>query len=205
MTSTYLCFRIIFAAVGETLVKGADLLTARLCADLAHQRTEVVITGYDASAKAVIDERAGSDTINAEISAGRTGPQTVQRALGDSTSIRVREVALTADEAQAWARAEMLRRSRQFVTVAGVTRGSPDMVIGSRLTLSLVGDPFEGDGYYAITTVAAGVEMEALVAVSTAALTIYDMCKSVDRAMVVEQIRLEEKSGGRSGHFVRSS
>jgi phage protein D len=132
-----------------TLVKGADLLTARLCADLAHQRTEVVITGYDASAKAVIDERAGSDTINAEISAGRTGPQTVQRALGDSTSIRVREVALTADEAQAWARAEMLRRSRRFVTVAGVTRGSPDMVVGSRLTLSLVGDPFEGDGYYA--------------------------------------------------------
>jgi len=48
-----------------------------------------------------------------------------------------------------------------------------------------------------------GVEMEALVAVSAAALTIYDMCKSVDRAMVIEQICLEEKSGGRSGHFVR--
>ena len=48
-----------------------------------------------------------------------------------------------------------------------------------------------------------GVEMEALVAVSVAALTIYDMCKSVDRAMVVERVRLEEKSGGRSGHFVR--
>ena len=46
-----------------------------------------------------------------------------------------------------------------------------------------------------------GVEMEALTAVSVAALTIYDMCKAVDRAMVIEQIRLEEKSGGRSGHF----
>jgi len=54
-------------------------------------------------------------------------------------------------------------------------------------------------------TARTGVEMEALVAVSTAALTIYDMCKSVDRAMVVEQIRLEEKSGGKSGHFVRPS
>ncbi len=54
-------------------------------------------------------------------------------------------------------------------------------------------------------TARTGVEMEALVAVSTAALTIYDMCKSVDRAMVVEHIRLEEKSGGKSGHFVRSS
>ena len=49
-----------------------------------------------------------------------------------------------------------------------------------------------------------GVEMEALVAVSTAALTIYDMCKAIDREMVVEQVRLEEKSGGRSGRFVRS-
>ena len=48
-----------------------------------------------------------------------------------------------------------------------------------------------------------GVEMEALVAVSAAALTIYDMCKSVDRGMTIEQVRLEEKSGGRSGHFVR--
>lgn len=52
-------------------------------------------------------------------------------------------------------------------------------------------------------TARTGVEMEALVAVSVAALTIYDMCKSVDRSMLVQQIRLEEKSGGRSGHFVR--
>lgn len=132
-----------------TLAWRADLLSARLCADLAHQRTEVVITGYDASAKSAIDERAGSDTINAEISGGQTGPQVVQRALGTATSYRVREVALTSGEAQAWARAEMLRRSRRFVTVSGVTNGSPDMVVGSRLSLTSVGDPFEGDGYYA--------------------------------------------------------
>jgi cyclic pyranopterin monophosphate synthase len=48
-----------------------------------------------------------------------------------------------------------------------------------------------------------GVEMEALVAVNIAALTIYDMCKGVDRAMVIEHVRLEEKSGGRSGRYVR--
>ncbi|MEX0586467.1 MAG: cyclic pyranopterin monophosphate synthase MoaC [Pirellulales bacterium] len=48
-----------------------------------------------------------------------------------------------------------------------------------------------------------GVEMEALCAVSVAALTIYDMCKSVDRVMAIEAVRLEEKSGGRSGHFRR--
>jgi cyclic pyranopterin phosphate synthase len=52
-------------------------------------------------------------------------------------------------------------------------------------------------------TARTGVEMEALVAVSVAALTIYDMCKSVDRGMAIDEVRLEEKSGGQSGHFVR--
>lgn len=50
-----------------------------------------------------------------------------------------------------------------------------------------------------------GVEMEALCAVSVAALTIYDMCKAIDRGMVIAAIRLEEKAGGRSGHFVREA
>ena len=49
-----------------------------------------------------------------------------------------------------------------------------------------------------------GVEMEALSAVSVAALTIYDMCKAMDKTMVIGDICLLEKSGGRSGYFVRS-
>jgi cyclic pyranopterin monophosphate synthase len=49
-----------------------------------------------------------------------------------------------------------------------------------------------------------GVEMEALTAVSVAALTVYDMCKAVDRVMSIERIRLEEKSGGRGGAFRRT-
>ena len=48
-----------------------------------------------------------------------------------------------------------------------------------------------------------GVEMEALTAVSAAALTIYDMCKSYDREMIISGIRLLEKSGGKSGTFKR--
>jgi cyclic pyranopterin phosphate synthase len=48
-----------------------------------------------------------------------------------------------------------------------------------------------------------GVEMEALTAVSVAALTVYDMCKSADRGMTIQAVRLEEKAGGKSGHFVR--
>ena len=46
-----------------------------------------------------------------------------------------------------------------------------------------------------------GVEMEALTAVSVAALTIYDMVKAADRAMTIERVRLVEKTGGRSGHY----
>ena len=46
-----------------------------------------------------------------------------------------------------------------------------------------------------------GVEMEALCAVQVALLTVYDMCKAVDRGMVIESVRLLEKSGGRSGHW----
>ncbi len=48
-----------------------------------------------------------------------------------------------------------------------------------------------------------GVEMEALCATQVALLTIYDMCKAVDRGMVIDQVRLEEKSGGKSGTWKR--
>ena len=48
-----------------------------------------------------------------------------------------------------------------------------------------------------------GVEMEALTAASVTALTIYDMCKAIDRAMIIESTQLEEKHGGKSGHFRR--
>jgi cyclic pyranopterin phosphate synthase len=66
-----------------------------------------------------------------------------------------------------------------------------------------------GDDALSITasaraTARTGVEMEALTAASVAALTVYDMCKAVDRAMTIERVRLEEKSGGKSGSFVRN-
>lgn len=53
------------------------------------------------------------------------------------------------------------------------------------------------------STYMTGVEMEALTAVSVAALTIYDMCKAVDRGMQIKDIQLERKSGGKSGDFHR--
>ena len=56
----------------------------------------------------------------------------------------------------------------------------------------------------ASTDAKTGVEMEALTAASVAALTIYDMCKAVDKGMVITDLRLEYKSGGRSGEYRRS-
>jgi cyclic pyranopterin phosphate synthase len=57
----------------------------------------------------------------------------------------------------------------------------------------------------ASTTAQTGVEMEALTAVSLAALTLYDMCKAIDRGMTISDIRLERKSGGRSGEWRRET
>jgi phage protein D len=135
-------------ATSLTLVLGNELLAARTRADLAHQRTEITVSGYDADARDTIEEAAGPDAISAEVSGGRTGPDVLQRAFGDRPSFLLREAPLVAGDARDWARAEMLRRARRFVTVAGTTRGSPDMLVGSHLELQRVGPPFEGDGYY---------------------------------------------------------
>jgi len=55
----------------------------------------------------------------------------------------------------------------------------------------------------AATTAQTGVEMEALTAASVAALTIYDMCKALDKGIVVREMRLEKKTGGKSGGYSR--
>ena len=54
------------------------------------------------------------------------------------------------------------------------------------------------------TTATTGVEMEALVAASVAALTVYDMCKALDKGIEIREVVLERKSGGKSGDYVRS-
>jgi cyclic pyranopterin monophosphate synthase len=56
----------------------------------------------------------------------------------------------------------------------------------------------------AATTAQTGVEMEALTAASVAALTIYDMCKAVDKSIVIRNVQLERKTGGKSGDYYRT-
>jgi cyclic pyranopterin monophosphate synthase len=77
------------------------------------------------------------------------------------------------------------------------------------LTSARVDFAFEGDALLKIEATVrcigrTGVEMEALTVVTIAALTVYDMCKAVDRDMTIERVRLEAKSGGKSGDYRRT-
>lgn len=79
----------------------------------------------------------------------------------------------------------------------------PLSITGAKLNFEIVPPgTIEIEGIVKVTG-KTGVEMEALTAVSAAALTIYDMCKAIDKTMVIGAIRLMEKTGGKSGHFVR--
>jgi len=98
--------------------------------------------------------------------------------------------------------------------VAGImaAKRTPDLIPMSHpLDLAAVEIAFEPDRKASCvdilatvrTTGRTGVEMEALTAAAVAGLTIYDMCKSVDRAMTVDDVRLLKKTGGKSGTYVR--
>ena len=81
----------------------------------------------------------------------------------------------------------------------------PLPLTGIDITFALSDQPAMVEILAAVTcTGVTGVEMEALTAVSVAALTIYDMCKAMDRGMEMGEIHLEEKMGGKSGHFQRT-
>lgn len=89
------------------------------------------------------------------------------------------------------------KRTSEFIPLChplGITRIDIDFALKTR--------PSRVECAARVETVGrTGVEMEALTAVAAALLTIYDMCKAVDRGMVLEQVRLVEKKGGKSGHW----
>jgi phage protein D len=142
-----------------TLVEGTHLLDVAIRADLAHQRTGFTVSGYDALRRESVSEAVGADALRAEVAAGSIGPDVLERAFGERATQRVREVPLGSSEAADWARAQMLRRGRAFATAAGVTRGTPEMEVGSRLRLEGVGGPFEGGDYY-VTAVTHTYDLE---------------------------------------------
>ena len=79
----------------------------------------------------------------------------------------------------------------------------PIIIDNISVDFDFIGDDFIWIKATAKSSGKTGVEMEALVAASVTALTIYDMCKSVDRGMTIEQIYIESKKGGKSGTYIR--
>jgi cyclic pyranopterin phosphate synthase len=145
---------------------------------------------------------------------------------GRVTMVDVGDKAVTAREAVARGSIRMSRAALTQIRSGGVKKGDPLQaarlagIMAAKQTSSLIplchplplssvqveliptatGYIIEGT---ARTTGQTGVEMEALTAVSVAALTIYDMVKAVDKAMVIGDIRLMRKTGGKSGTYVR--
>lgn len=134
-------------------------------------------------------------------------PETVREAIADG-EIRMRPEALRAIRRRAVAKGDPIQTAR----VAGIlaAKRTADLIpLCHPLPLTAIDVEFirRRRGYGIVGRVAVvgrtGVEMEALVAVSVAALTLYDMVKALDRTMVIGPIRLREKRGGRSGVYRR--
>ncbi len=145
---------------------------------------------------------------------------------GRANMVDVSDKAQTVREAVAEARVRMLPTTLQMIVdgehpkgdvfavarIAGIqaAKKTSDLIpLCHPLMLTSVKVELQADGDDAVLirarcklTGQTGVEMEALTAASVAALTIYDMCKAVDRGMTIEQVRLLEKLGGKSGHFL---
>ena len=144
---------------------------------------------------------------------------------GRANMVDVTEKAVTEREAIAEARVRMLPQTLQMIVdgehpkgdvfavarIAGIQAAKktsdliplchPLMLTGVKVELRAEGDDCVHITARCKLSGQTGVEMEALTAASVAALTIYDMCKAVDRGMVIEQVRLLEKLGGKSGHY----
>ncbi|MBF0136883.1 MAG: cyclic pyranopterin monophosphate synthase MoaC [Magnetococcus sp. DMHC-1] len=154
------------------------------------------LTHFDAQgASRMVDVAAKAETIRVAVAAG-------------SVTMQPETLAMILDKGAA--KGDVLEVAR----IAGIMAAKRvDMLIPlcHQLALTSVTVDFVPDQAHSRVDITArvtctgrtGVEMEALTAVAVTGLTIYDMCKSVDRAMVINAIRLLEKSGGRSGHFVR--
>ena len=136
--------------------------------------------------------------------------ETHRIALAEGT-IRMRPATLRMILAGTAKKGDVLGVAR-IAAIQGAKRASDLVPLCHPLALTRVGTEFRSNRSKSTVTLTitaetvgrTGVEIEALAAVSAGLLTIYDMCKAVDRAMTITDIKLIEKSGGRSGHFRRA-
>ncbi len=153
------------------------------------------LTHFDASGRAhMVDVADKDETHRVAVAAGRVRmlPETLRRILdGSAAKGDVLGVARVAAIQGAKRTAELIPLCHPLPLTRVAVELRPDesaSAVECRVTAETVGRT--------------GVEMEALTAVSVGLLTIYDMCKAIDRGMRLEEIRLLEKKGGRSGHWI---
>jgi cyclic pyranopterin phosphate synthase len=116
------------------------------------------------------------------------------------TTAKVANNAITKGDVLAAARIAGIQAAKRTAELVPMCH---PVLVGSIAVNFSIGDDFVEVESHVETVDRTGVEMEALTACSVAALTVYDMCKSSDRTMTIEQLALWEKSGGRSGHWRR--
>jgi cyclic pyranopterin monophosphate synthase len=128
---------------------------------------------------------------------------------GQAAMVDVGAKAVTERTATARTRVAMMPETAALIRSGGAKKGDvmiplchPVPISSASLELTVTDDGVEIAATVR-TTGQTGVEMEALTAASVAALTVYDMCKSVDRGMRIEALRLTHKAGGKSGEFVQ--
>ena len=152
------------------------------------------LTHFDAKGEAhMVDVAAKAET------------RRIARASG---SIRMRPATLKTILAGKSKKGDVLGVAR-IAAIQGAKRTSDMIPLCHPLALTHIGAEFDSDRRASTVTLTVtvetvgrtGVEMEALAAVSIGLLTIYDMCKAIDRAMTIVDVKLVEKSGGKSGHF----
>jgi cyclic pyranopterin phosphate synthase len=154
----------------------------------------------DAGRARMVDVSAKSDTQRVAVASGvlRMQPATLERIR--TGRIAKGDVLTVADVGAVMA----AKRTSDMIPMC-----HPIALTGVEVEFSEVADPDESGclGLKVVTSASCigqtGVEMEALCAASVALLTVYDMCKSIDRGMRIENIQLEEKRGGNSGTWLR--
>ncbi len=153
-------------------------------------------THFDARGNArMVDVGAKADTKRVAVAAGRVLMDRTTLELIRSGGVKKGDVLTVAQVAGIMG----AKRTPELIPMC-----HPVAITGVELTLRLCEEPCSVEIEATVScTGPTGVEMEALTAVSAAALTVYDMCKAVQRDMVISDIRLLKKTGGASGEFIR--
>ena len=134
-----------------TLTYNADLREVSVLADLARQRSTVVVAGWDPTAKEAIAAEAGTSAIQAELDGDTSGIQLLEQALAARTETIVHTSPGTAAVAQAGADMALRTSARRFVTATGLAEGDARLRAGSRVRLAGLGAGF--NGRYAVVEV----------------------------------------------------